>query len=110
MPDGWSATLTLGLLQVSAYWHALLRALAGQCNGLCCFDVPTDLLQERLGSFLTADIARRNTQRLLRQEQSAIALPLIAALRGDWPEAGHAIDRIRETPGGAAAVGWRPNR
>ena len=27
MPDGWSATLTLGLLQVSAYWQALLRLM-----------------------------------------------------------------------------------
>src|SRR5260370_26550955 len=52
---------------------------------------------------------------LIREGQSAIVLPPIAALRADWLEAGHATDRIRETPvretpGVAGAWDGRTNR
>src|ERR1019366_1553939 len=33
----------------------------GQCNGLCCLDLATDILQERLGSFLTQSMTPSET-------------------------------------------------
>src|SRR5712691_8219229 len=34
----------------------LAECTGGQCNGPCCFDLATDIIQKRLGSFLTQSV------------------------------------------------------